>query len=917
MTALQTIPDLLRRAAERWGGRPALVGESGSWNWREALEEVWGLSRLLESRGVEPGERVGLIGDNGADWTLGLLAIVWRGAAAVLFDDSLEPAAFEARFRASGAVGLLHGRRRRRPGESAPAPLPPPPPGAFLLSLENLGGEPPRDAGSAPSIPAAAADSPSAPTRVEPAGPAASGEDLAAIFFTSGTSDSPRAVPLTHAAIIAQARALTAIEPPGSGELLSTIALVPLHHVLGLNTGLMLPLLHGAAIHFLPELTPRALAATLRSARPTHLCGVPAIFAALRQTIEGEVARGGGLERRAFRGALGISARVRAQGIARRVFRTVHRRFGGRLRTLITAGAPMGREQRRFWLGLGFEMINAYGLTETGGAVCATRPGDGADAGVGRPLEGFRLRLDEPRGGTGEVTVQGPSLMSGYLGDPRQTEAGTRWSGEWLLTGDLGYLDEEGRLHLCGRKREVIVRRGGETIDPEAVEEVLSGSEYVREIGVVGIGPEEDRRPAALVVPDRPALERDGRLEIHTSLRFALAVAARKLPSHERPATYRYVSGPLPRTPAGKLDRRGLRSLWEEEGPGSGVSTTGRGGEAARTAADLGGDGAARALSAALARILPRGAPDPEPSHDLGIDLGLDSLDRLRLRHLLEERLPVSLGDEAVLARTVRELLEHLRRALAEPPPAETRRHAALPAPGPSPAIASAALPITEAALALIRALLRPRVSGLEQLPPEGPLILCANHLSDLDGPIVAAALPARLRRRLHGLAKEQLFRFPLLRWGMQAVRMLPVDNRGNFLPGLRAASAALRRGESLLIFPEGIRSFDGRPGPWRAGAGLIALESGAPLVPVLIRGTQRLLPPGTRLPRWGGRHHLRVTFGPPLAPPATGRSSRPPEEETAAARRLVEEVRRRVYALDPGGTTAAPCPEPEAATDE
>ncbi len=161
----------------------------------------------------------------------------------------------------------------------------------------------------------------------------------------------------------------------------------------------------------------------------------------------------------------------------------------------------------------------------------------------------------------------------------------------------------------------------------------------------------------------------------------------------------------------------------------------------------------------------------------------------------------------------------------------------------------------------LARLLLRYRAVGGEHVPRSGPVLLAANHLSLLDPPLVGVGTP----RTLHFLAKAELFRIPGFGWLIRRLNAHPVEREGADAHALRRALALLRAGQALLVFPEGTRRPEGALGPARPGAGLLAVRSGAPVVPVYIRGTGRVLPRGAIWPR---RAPVTVTFGPPLSFP-------------------------------------------------
>lgn len=185
----------------------------------------------------------------------------------------------------------------------------------------------------------------------------------------------------------------------------------------------------------------------------------------------------------------------------------------------------------------------------------------------------------------------------------------------------------------------------------------------------------------------------------------------------------------------------------------------------------------------------------------------------------------------------------------------------------------------------ILRVLGRWEVVGAENVPPTGPLILAANHISFADPPAVGAPV----RRKCWFMAKEELFRFPPIRWLLRKWQAFPVRRGSSDLSALKKALQVLSRGEPLIIFPEGTRQSPGRLGAPEMGVGMIAVRSGAPVVPVFVSGTDRLLPKGSALPRLA---RVRLRYGPPVVyPPGEGKPGH--EEYAAAARSIMEAIGR------------------------
>jgi 1-acyl-sn-glycerol-3-phosphate acyltransferase len=206
-------------------------------------------------------------------------------------------------------------------------------------------------------------------------------------------------------------------------------------------------------------------------------------------------------------------------------------------------------------------------------------------------------------------------------------------------------------------------------------------------------------------------------------------------------------------------------------------------------------------------------------------------------------------------------------------------------------------------AVTLMRLLFRLEPRGREHVPMTGPVLLASNHVSVLDPPLVGGAAP----RELHFMAKEELFRIPLFGRLIAALNSHPVKRDGSDSRALKAAIRLLAEGHAMLVFPEGTRGVEGRLGEGKAGAGMLAVMSGAPVVPVFVSGSARALPPGQAVPR---PTKVRVTFGPPLHFKGKGEGDRKDRYREASAEimRAIAQLRDAAGVVD-----AAPTPGPVA----
>jgi long-chain acyl-CoA synthetase len=328
--------------------------------------------------------------------------------------------------------------------------------------------------------------------------------DPACIIYTSGTSGLPRGVLLHHGAILCNVGGAAEVLAGDFGwDRERFLSFLPLSHALEHTAGLYLPIGLGADIWFAEGLD--KLASNIEEARPTFMVVVPRLFELLRGRIVKQVEKQGRLANFLLDQALGLAER-RGAGVRRLTDWAVEKlldvtlrpkicaRFGGRIKALVSGGAPLNPEVGAFFESMGLVMLQGYGQTESAPVVSCNYPSAGIDlASVGPPLRGVEVRF----AADGEILVRGELVMLGYWQNPAETER-TIVEG-WLHTGDIGHLDERGRIVITDRKKDIIVNDKGDNIAPQKLEGMLT---LQREIGQAMVS--GDKRPyvVGLIVPD-------------------------------------------------------------------------------------------------------------------------------------------------------------------------------------------------------------------------------------------------------------------------------------------------------------------------------------------------------------------------------------------------------------------------------
>jgi len=836
----RTLLDLLGALAEG-GARPAVLafrdgGEPENLSYRELDERARRLAGGLQAHGLRPGEFVGIHAPNSVAWIVARLGLLFAGGVAVSLDSDLSRDALHRQLADSGARHVITVAAHLDD-------LPEDGPEAWLL-----------DAG---------ADDPRAIGRLDGEAvaelPAAAPEDVASLFYTSGTTGPPKGVPLTHRNLVGNLRAILAQDLVHAGD--RVLLPLPLHHSYPFIVGMLVPLIVGATIVLPAGVSGPQIRQALAEGEVAIVVGVPRLYSALADGLSQRL-RGGGVVEKAMYGLLRLSGLLRRRlGVrwGRTLLWPLHKRLAPKLRLLASGGAKLEAADAWTLEAFGWMVLSGYGLVETASISTFNPPGRNRIGSGGLPAPGVELRIDSPNAqGHGEVLIRGPNVFPGYRNNPEANAEAFTEDG-WFRTGDLGYLDDDGYLWLVGRVKEMIVLPDGKNIAPEEVETVYADSPVIGEIAVL----EHDGQLVGLVVPDEEAL-RGSAVNLADAIRVALAEQATRLPAYKRLSDWAIAREPLPRTHLGKYQRHKLPPIYERaergEAPAAGALSD-------EDEALLAQPRARQVFDWLQAKF-----PDRALSLDTSpqLDLGIDSLAWVQLGMEVEERFGIALSEEAIgRTLTVRHLLQEVEAAPTATATGPGDRQAARtaeaerwlqPQSGAMRVTAAVAHAVVKG---LCRLLFRLRAEGVDRLSESGPLILAANHVSDIDPVVLAAALPRRVWARTTWAGdRDRVFGRAIGRFAARLAHAFPVDDRA---PGvtLAVAAEAVRRGRILVWFPEEWRSPDGRLQRFMPGIGHILNETGARVLPCYIDGAFEAMPRQATLPR---PRPIAVRFGPPVA---------------------------------------------------
>lgn len=793
-------------------------GSTNSISFQELIERSSALSRQLAKSGLKSQGRVALLMENDHDFGIGLLAAASAGAVIVPLDPSYDVSRLCEVIAHAQCEILIWG-------------------GAYSEQAREIGDQLPNLVQVSPITCAEGAQTIPWPlVRRDP-------DDDFLLIYTGGTTGAPKGVRLSlHSVMTVIAETLEVFPLSARDHVLS---ILPLFHIMAIQANLLGPLYAGARISYLQTREPQAILDAFREHGITAFVCVPLFYQQVHRRIFGEIARQRPAKRMLVRALLRTSRFVRkAAGwnAGRLLFRPVHQRFGAQLRGFGVGAARFAPELASDFHDLGFRFFQGYGMTETCGLAAITPMSLEGGLTSGRPLRNIEIRIDTPDGeGHGEILLRGAGIMKGYWQDQEATTAALE--NGWLRTGDLGYL-AKGDLHVVGRKKEVIVLSSGKNIFPEPLETWFqSNCPLIQEICVFSVRENKaGERLHALLVPDSAKLREQGVVNVREELRYRIDNLNRQRPPHERLKGFDIRLEPLPRTSSRKLQRFRI----QEEFDRTRVCPSGH--------EELPSDDANEpAASAAIRDLIAHIRPGRRihAAMNLELDLSFDSLERVELLANVQEAFGIQITPEqAAGLLTVGDFIalapDHAEprngwaewRDILQQPLSDKERDLADRYLGARPLATPFFFFATKIFSHVARILFRYHRDFAWKWDGADPAILCANHQSYLDFPLIAGALPYGAFRRIFTLSTSRLAKSRLQEWFGRTVRAVPVDPDRNPRTALRLAREGLRRGMVLCVFPEGHRSMDGRLQPFRKGAAIVAVESAAVTVPIGITGT-------------------------------------------------------------------------------
>ena len=665
-------------------------------------------------------------------------------------------------------------------------------------------------------------------------------ENTALIIYTSGTTGSPKGVMLSFLNILVNIRAVSE-EVPIFNDNRRTLILLPLHHVLPLVGTVVMPLYVGGGVAICPSMSGPDIIDTLQRGKIAIMVGVPRLWQTLYGGIKKKIDASA-----VTRGLFNLCASINNKAVSRFIFQTVHKKMGGRMEFMVSGGAALDREIALGLKTLGFELLEGYGMTEAAPMIAFTRPGDLVPNCVGIPPAAMEIKIVND-----EVCAKGPNIMQGYYNRPQETAAVIDKDG-FLHTGDLGRIDEKGRIYITGRSKEIIVLSNGKNVQPNEIEYKLEKyDQRVKEAAVV----QDGDMLRAIIVPQTEWANNLTDAEVEEALKREVLEPYNLTVTNYKKLMSLYVyRGDLPRTKLEKLKRYMLKDIIKAEAPAVKKEV------------------AVEEPTFEEYQILKQYIEEEKkitlrPTDHIETDLAFDSLDMVSLEGFIQQTFGTHINTADMPSyKNIEAMAEYIANSKTRMEVKDEDWHQFLQTDS-----SKLELPHGNRFMAMGCSIIRGFykaynhliIKGTENIPANGPMIIAPNHQSFLDGPLVSATLPTAVMKNAYYYATEEHMQGSLRKAYARNNNIILME-RGNLRDSILKLGEVLKQGKHVVIFPEGRRTHTGELGEFKKTFAILSKELQVPVVPVCIKGAYEALPRSKRFPT---SHQIEIEYLPPIYP--------------------------------------------------
>ena len=655
-------------------------------------------------------------------------------------------------------------------------------------------------------------------------------EDVMLINYTSGTTGNPKGVMLTYKNVMFNIDSVSK-QVPIFQEDSNVMVLLPLHHILPLLGSLVAPLYMGGTLHIAEAMNAESIIKTLNAGKVSIIIGVPRLYDMLVKGIMSKI-NASFVTRLLYK----ITKLIGSDVVSRVIFSSVHKKFGGHLKYLVSGGAALSVETATILKTLGLYVLEGYGMTETAPMISFTRPGRRKVGYAGELLPNIEAKIAE----NGEICVKGDNVMKGYY--KREEETAQIIKDGWLHTGDMGVLDKYG-LKITGRIKEIIVTSNGKNINPELLEkEFLNESKYVQEIGIFLSG---DILHAA-IRPEMTAVRQSSLDDMDALIKSEVERFNAEQPQYKRIKQYHIMSEELPKTRLGKVQRFLLPHLIDKPKTHTEQESL---------------EGKSEVYKMLKAFVEDETKTIANENDHFEIDLSMDSLSKVSLLAYIENTFGINMNEEQMEnLNTLAKLTDYIEKNehtfnttnITWKDILATKVDVKLEKPG-----------ITQWCTYTFTKILfsicyRFRFKGSKKLP-NSPCIIVANHRCAIDGFLITYNFSRKENKDIFFFAKEKHWRTKIAQFFARKNNIILMDINKNVRQSLQEMCAVLKKGKNIVIFPEGTRSRDNKMKKFKETFAILSKELNVPVVPVAITGSESACYGGSIIPKFWKKIDIEV----------------------------------------------------------
>lgn len=655
-------------------------------------------------------------------------------------------------------------------------------------------------------------------------------EDVMLINYTSGTTGNPKGVMLTYKNVMFNIDSVSK-QVPIFQEDSNVMVLLPLHHILPLLGSLVAPLYMGGTLHIAEAMNAESIIKTLNAGKVSIIIGVPRLYDMLVKGIMSKI-NASFVTRLLYK----ITKLIGSDAVSRVIFSSVHKKFGGHLKYLVSGGAALSVETATILKTLGLYVLEGYGMTETAPMISFTRPGRRKVGYAGELLPNIEAKIAE----NGEICVKGDNVMKGYY--KREEETAQIIKDGWLHTGDMGILDKYG-LKITGRIKEIIVTSNGKNINPELLEkEFLNESKYVQEIGIFLSG---DILHAA-IRPEMTAVRQSSLDDMDALIKSEVERFNAEQPQYKRIKQYHIMSEELPKTRLGKVQRFLLPHLIDKPKTHTEQESL---------------EGKSEVYKMLKAFVEDETKTIANENDHFEIDLSMDSLSKVSLLAYIENTFGINMNEEQMEnLNTLAKLTDYIEKNehtfnttnITWKDILATKVDVKLEKPG-----------ITQWCTYTFTKILfsicyRFRFKGNKKLP-NSPCIIVANHRCAIDGFLITYNFSRKENKDIFFFAKEKHWRTKIAQFFARKNNIILMDINKNVRQSLQEMCAVLKKGKNIVIFPEGTRSRDNKMKKFKETFAILSKELNVPIIPVAIAGSESACYGGSIIPKFWKKIDIEV----------------------------------------------------------